>query len=111
MYSEFKQTVLMLLTKAVQRGKYDILVGHVISGIIRHTQLFQKYEAREDEYRRAFHYVMQMRPVLITIGWELKDINGQKHFSLTCPAAREKDYTKCNGCDKRVECLLDPLHQ
>lgn len=110
MFSEFKETVLKLLTTAAQRGRYDIPVGQILSGLISHTQLFQKYRD-EDRYRRAFRYAVQMKPALFRVGWALTDINGRKHFSLICPAAREKDYTKCTDCDKRVECLLDPLHQ
>ena len=109
MFAEFRKCVLMLLQKAAQHGRYDIRVGQVLSGIINHTQLFQRYEAGS-RYSRAFRYVAQMKPTLENIGWAIKDIDGKKHFSLICPAAREKDYTKCDVCDKRVECLLDPLH-
>jgi len=110
MFAEFRKSVLMLLDMAVKHGRYDIPVAQVLHGLIAHTNLFEKYD-EEDKYRRAYRYAIQLRQALVRVGWDLKDINGRKHFSLICPAAREKDYTKCDGCDKRVECLLDPLHQ
>lgn len=110
MFSEFRVAVLKLLGMAVMHGRYDIPVSQVLHGLIDRTNLFEKYDG-EDKYRRAFNYAMRMRLDLPSIGWTLKDLKGRKYFSLICPAAREKDYTKCECCDKRVECLLDPLHQ
>lgn len=110
MFSDFKGTVLNLLNLAVRNGKYDIPVGQVLTGLIRHTLLFQHIN-ENDRYSRAFRYAMQLRPFLLKVGWDLKDVGGRKHFSLICPAARKRDYSKCDNCDKRVECLLDPLHQ
>lgn len=60
-------------------------------------------------YGRAYRYMKQARPYIEALGWEMYSVGGFWNVRPNCLALKLKDYSKCDYCDRRIECLGKPL--
>jgi hypothetical protein len=106
-FSDVAEKVLKILEHAAQEGATELPFNHLCQWLIHNNHLSDT--VRDQQFRRAYNYLVHLKPRALKLGWEPRTVNGRKCYCFICLVVRNEDYSLCSACNRRVECLLAPL--